>query len=132
VHGATWVETVQRMLHPDVSYRHLTLTVPEALRPLFYQHAVVVLDDFMRVAQRAMDAVVSRIKRGAVKMGYIVVLQMAGDRTAMGDGRFWALQHQEQVSFVDREHPMNGLPIDSDMSCAMITALWLYMRLRPL
>jgi len=78
VHGATWVETVQGMLHPGVSYRHLTLTVPEALRPLFYQHAAVLLDGFMQAAQRAMDAVVSRIKRGAVKLGYIVVLQTAG------------------------------------------------------
>jgi len=78
VHGATWVETVQRMLHAGVSYRHLTLTVPEALRPLFYQHAALLLDGFMQAAQQTMDAVVRRIKRGTVKLGYIVVLQTAG------------------------------------------------------
>jgi len=34
VYGQTWVETVQEMLHPGVTYRHLILTVPEALRTL--------------------------------------------------------------------------------------------------
>ncbi len=78
VHGTTWLETVQGILHPGVPYRHLTLTVPEALRPLFYQHAAMLLDGLMQAAQTAMDAVVSQVKRGSVKLGYIVVLQTAG------------------------------------------------------
>src|SRR5437868_4311065 len=44
VSGQQWVTTVQGMLHPGVKYRHLILTVPERLRPLFYQHAAVLLD----------------------------------------------------------------------------------------
>jgi len=73
-----WVETVQAMLHPGVTYRHLTLTVPEALRPLFYRHPAELLDGLMQAAQTALDAVVGQVKRHIVKLGYIVVLQTAG------------------------------------------------------
>jgi transposase-like zinc-binding protein/putative transposase len=73
-----WVVTVQDMLHPGVTYRHLTLTVPEALRTLFYQHPAALLDGLMQVAHTAMDALVAQVKRQAVKLGYIVVLQTAG------------------------------------------------------
>jgi hypothetical protein len=78
VYGQRWVETVQAMLHPGVPYRHLTLTMPEALRTLFYQHPTVLLDGLMRAAQTAMDAVVAQVKRQVVQLGYIVVLQTAG------------------------------------------------------
>ena len=78
VYGQQWVATVQDMLHPGVTYRHLILTIPERLRPLIAQHAPALLDGLMQVAQRAMDAVVERTKRQAIKLGYIVVLQTAG------------------------------------------------------
>src|SRR6266545_4043408 len=78
VSGLQWVATVQAMLHPGVKYRHLILTVPQALRTLIYQHAAVVLDGLMQAVQRAMDRVVAQTKRQAVKLGYIVVLQTAG------------------------------------------------------
>jgi len=42
------VETVAEMLHPGVTYRHLILTVPEALRTLLYQHAVPLLEGLMQ------------------------------------------------------------------------------------
>jgi putative transposase/transposase-like zinc-binding protein len=78
VYGQHWVATVQAMLHPGVTYRHLILTVPEALRTLIYQHAAPLLDGLMQAAQQAMDAVVARAKRQAITLGYIVVLQTAG------------------------------------------------------
>ena len=78
VYGQEWVATVQGMLHPGVTYRHLTLSVPEALRPLFYQHPAELLDGLMQAAQTAMDAVVAQVKRQVIKLGYIVVLQTAG------------------------------------------------------
>jgi hypothetical protein len=77
-YGQQWVETVQAMLHPGVTYRHLTLTVPEALRPLFYQHPAELLSGLMQAAQTALDALVAQLKRQVVKLGYIVVLQTAG------------------------------------------------------
>ncbi len=72
-----WVATVQEMLHPGVTYRHLTLTIPEALRALFYQHPAALLDGLMQVAHTTMDAVVAQVKRQTIKLGYIVVLQTA-------------------------------------------------------
>jgi putative transposase len=36
------------------------------------------LDGLMQVAHTAMDALVAQVKRQAVKLGYIVVLQTAG------------------------------------------------------
>jgi hypothetical protein len=78
VYGQQWVETVQAMLHPAVKYRHLTLTVPQALRTLFYHHPAVLLSGLMQAAQTAMAAVVRQVKRQIVKLGYIVVLQTAG------------------------------------------------------
>jgi len=76
--GQQWVATVQAMLHPGVPYRHLTLTVPQALRTLFYQHPAALLSGLMHAAQTAMDAVVTQVKRQVVQLGYIVVLQTAG------------------------------------------------------
>jgi hypothetical protein len=73
-----WAETVQAMLHPGVTYRHLTLTVPQALRTLFYQHPAALLSGLMQAAQTAMDALVTQVKRQVVQLGYIVVLQTAG------------------------------------------------------
>jgi hypothetical protein len=78
VYGQRWVETVRAMLHPGVTYRHLTLTVPQALRTLFYQHPTALLNGLMQAAQTALDAVVRQVKRQVVKLGYIVVLQTAG------------------------------------------------------
>jgi putative transposase/transposase-like zinc-binding protein len=78
VYGQQWVTTVQAMLHPGVTYRHLILTLPEGLRTLFYQHAAELLDGLMQAAHSAMDAVVAQAKRQVIKLGYIVVLQTAG------------------------------------------------------
>jgi hypothetical protein len=78
VYGEAWVATVQGMLHPGVTYRHLILTVPEGLRTLIYQHAAELLDGLMLAARSAMDALVARTKRQLLTLGYIVVLQTAG------------------------------------------------------
>jgi hypothetical protein len=78
VYGQQWVATVQEMLHPGVTYRHLILTLPEGLRTLIYEHAAELLSGLMQVAHTAIDAAVARAKRQAVRLGYIVVLQTAG------------------------------------------------------
>jgi len=82
VYGQQWVETVQAMLHPGVSYRHLILTVPERLRTLIYQHAAALLDGLMQAAHRTMDAVVAQTKRQTIRLGYVVVLQTAGRKAS--------------------------------------------------
>lgn len=78
MYGQQWVTTVQAMLHPGVTYRHLILTLPEGLRTLIYQHAAELLSGLMQAARTAMDAVVARTKRQPLTLGYIVVLQTAG------------------------------------------------------
>src|SRR5258707_3576771 len=55
VYGQNWVETVAEMLHPGVKYRHVVLTVPEALRTLIYQPAGPFLDGLMQPRCTAMD-----------------------------------------------------------------------------
>ena len=60
--------------------------MPEALRPLIYQHPEELLAGLMKAAQVAMDPVQSTglgeamatAKRRPIKAGYIVVLQTAG------------------------------------------------------
>lgn len=73
-----WVEKVGRMLHEGVKYRHLVLTVPEALRVWFYRHPGEMYDGLMKIAREMMDDAVSTAKGRKLELGYIVVLQTAG------------------------------------------------------
>lgn len=75
---ANWVETVQGMLHEGVKYRHLVLTVPEALRVWFYRYPERLYDGLLKIAAPMMDDAVSVAKGQKVELGYIVVLQTAG------------------------------------------------------
>src|SRR5215831_20260928 len=43
-----WVTQVSKMLHEGVIYRHIVLTVPDVLRPPFYQNADVLLSPCMQ------------------------------------------------------------------------------------
>jgi len=75
---ANWVETVQGMLHEGVKYRHLILTVPEALREWFYRYPERLYDGLLKLVAPMMDEAVSVSKGRKMKLGYIVVLQTAG------------------------------------------------------
>lgn len=75
---ANWVETVQGMLHEGVKYRHLILTVPEALRVWFYRYPERLYDELLKMAAPMMDEAVSVAKGRKMELGYIVVLQTAG------------------------------------------------------
>jgi hypothetical protein len=110
-YGQRWVATVQAMLHPGVRYRHLTLTMPEALRPLFYQHPAELLDGVMQAAQVAIDAVVSQVKRRVVKLGYIVVLQTAG-RAATFNPHLHVLMTDGGLDANGTWQPLGYLPYD--------------------
>lgn len=73
-----FVETVQNMLHEGVKYRHVVLTVPEALRVWFYRYPVEMYDGLIKIAAPMMNDAVSTAKGRELEMGYIVVLQTAG------------------------------------------------------
>jgi hypothetical protein len=73
-----WVEQVGGRLHVEVNYRHLVLTVPEALRVWFHRYPEVLYAGLMKLASVMMDDAVSQVKGCALELGYIVVLQTAG------------------------------------------------------
>jgi len=66
---ANWVETMQGMLHEGVGYRHLVLTVPEALRGLFYRYPAELCEGLMKIGAQMMDDAVSTAKGKALALG---------------------------------------------------------------
>jgi hypothetical protein len=74
----TWVSQVSRMLHEDVIYRHIVLTMPALLRTTFYHHAKVLWSALMRCGVTCLDAVLTRVSGRALKGGYMVVIQTHG------------------------------------------------------
>ena len=68
------------MLHPGVIYRHIVLTLPEQLRPVFFRerHNGHLLSAFMRCGYDCLEDVVSTVKRKDLKIGCIVVVQTHG------------------------------------------------------
>jgi uncharacterized protein (DUF983 family) len=78
VYVDAWVAQVSKMLHAGVIYRHIVLTIPDVLRPPFYQHAEVLLSAFMRCGVRCLDDFFSTVAHKELKGGYIVVVQTHG------------------------------------------------------
>jgi len=75
-----FVSQVSKMLHPGVTYRHIVLTIPEQLRIVFYRHRHdgSLLSLFMKSGHECLEDVVSTVKRLALKIGCIVVVQTHG------------------------------------------------------
>lgn len=72
-----WVEFISQRLFPGVSYRHVILTIPEALRGVFYEEPKR-LAVLMKAAHACLTEMVAwQLKRG-VEIGTIVVLQTTG------------------------------------------------------
>jgi hypothetical protein len=73
-----WVAQVGKMLHEGVIYRHIVLTVPDVLRPPFYQNADALLSPFMQCGVQCLDDFLSTVSGKALKGGDIVVIQTHG------------------------------------------------------
>ena len=78
VSADNWVSQVSHVLHEEVIYRHIILTVPAMFRRTFYQNAVVVLSAFMRCGAQCLDAFYSTIQGTPLQGGYITVLHTHG------------------------------------------------------
>jgi hypothetical protein len=78
VYVDTWVSQVSQVLHADVIYRHIILTVPAMFRMTFYQNAAVVLNAFMRCGAQCLDDFYSTVRGKALCGGYITVLHTHG------------------------------------------------------
>lgn len=72
-----WVAHISQALYEGVAYRHVVLTVPEALRPSFYRDRHL-LADLMQCGVTMLSEALSWVKKGPVEAGYVVVLETAG------------------------------------------------------
>jgi hypothetical protein len=75
-----FVSQVSVMLHTGVIYRHIVLTLPEQLRPMFFKERFSkdLLSGFMKCGSECLEDVVSTVKRKTLKIGTIVVVQTHG------------------------------------------------------
>jgi len=75
-----FVSQVSKMLHPGVIYRHIVLTLPEQLRPVFFKERFNkdLLSGFMKCGAECLEDVVGVAKRKKLKIGSIVVVQTHG------------------------------------------------------
>jgi len=80
VHVDEFVSKVSKMMHPGMRYRHVVLTVPEQLRPIFYKDRFkgVLLDELIKVGHRCLEDLLGDVFRKKVKIGTIIVLQTYG------------------------------------------------------
>jgi hypothetical protein len=72
-----WVAHIGRTLYEGVSYRHVVLTMPDALRSEFYQHRAL-LADLMQCGVAMLSAALSWFTKVKLEVGYVVVLETAG------------------------------------------------------
>lgn len=75
-----FVSQVSGMLHPGVIYRHIVLTLPEHLRPVFSKERFNknLLSGFMKCGSECLEDLVGSVKRKKLKIGTIVVVQTHG------------------------------------------------------
>ena len=75
-----FVSQVSKMLHSGVVYRHIVLTVPKQLRPVFYRARFDdrLLSVFMKCGYECLEDVCSSVRRLSLKIGVIVVVQTHG------------------------------------------------------
>ena len=75
-----FVSQVSKMLHPGLIYRHIVLTLPEQLRPIFFKERFNkdLLSGFMKCGAECLEDVVGVVKRKKLKIGTIVVVQTHG------------------------------------------------------
>lgn len=102
---ANWVETIQGMLHEGVGYRHLVLTVPEALRGFFYRYPAELYEGLMKIGPQMMDDAVSTAKGKVLELGYIVVLQTA-ERAANYNPHLHIIMTDGGLDEAEEWHPL--------------------------
>jgi hypothetical protein len=72
-----WVSHIGRTLYEGVSYRHVVLTMPDALHLEFYRHRAL-LADLMKCGVAMLSDALSWLKKVKLEAGYVVVLETAG------------------------------------------------------
>jgi hypothetical protein len=77
VYIAQWVAHISQALYEGVAYRHVVLTVPEALRPYFYRHRPL-LADLMQCGGALLRDALTWVQKQRLAAGAVVVLETAG------------------------------------------------------
>ncbi|MFW5928505.1 MAG: IS91 family transposase [Thermoplasmatota archaeon] len=72
-----WLSKIEDTLFDEVEYRHVVLTVPEALRVYFYREPEK-LDCLIKSGMEMLKDLMEQVHGGTIEFGYIVVLQTAG------------------------------------------------------
>src|SRR6266581_3899284 len=72
-----WVSHIGRTLYEGVAYRHVVLTVPDALRMTFF-HDRSLLADLMQCGVQMLGEALSWFKRCPLEAGSVVVLETGG------------------------------------------------------
>jgi hypothetical protein len=77
VYGDEWVAHIGRTLSEGVSYRHVVLTMPDALHRELYRDRQL-LADLMQGGSAMLSAALSWFTKVKLEAGYVVVLETAG------------------------------------------------------
>lgn len=77
VYSDNWSNHLSEILHPGLTYRHVTLTMPEELHKYFYRNPYL-LGELMKLGSICLDDLLKTVKKQELKGGYIVVLQTSG------------------------------------------------------
>ncbi len=78
VYVDNWVSHISKILFEGIYYRHIVLTVPEALRKYFYKDQSL-LSWLMKTGVDCLkDVIAHTLRREGITPGFIVVLQTAG------------------------------------------------------
>jgi hypothetical protein len=77
VYTDRWAEFIGRRLLPQITYRHVVLTMPDFLRTWFYQDATL-LSPFMRAGNACLRDIFRTCTGVDLDIGTIIVLQTAG------------------------------------------------------
>ena len=72
-----WLSQVEETLFEHVDYRHVVLTIPEALRVYFYREPEK-LSSFIQVGIEMLKDLMSEVMGKEIEFGYIVLLQTTG------------------------------------------------------
>ena len=72
-----WADFISRRLLPGVSYRHVVLTVPDLLRPTFFQNPAL-LPFLIQTGHACLQDTLATSSRQQLDIGSIIVLQTAG------------------------------------------------------
>ena len=77
VYSDNWVEQISEILYEGMCYRHVVLTMPEALREYFFDEPKL-LAELVKIGPQMLTSALSDWFKEEVEVGFIVVLQTAG------------------------------------------------------